>query len=347
MKNTYTVFASMLLLMALGNPANSWALGKATFAGGCFWCMESPFEKVDGVLAVVSGYTGGKKANPTYKEVCSGKTGHFEAIQITYDPKIISYSELLDLFWRQIDPSDGSGQFVDRGSQYKTAIFYHNKWQKKIAKQSKKKLAKSGLFKNPIATQILRFKKFYPAEKHHQNYHKNHPLHYSIYRQGSGRDKFLKAIWGHKMGHKLNEDKKEKALKKLSPLQFNVTQKNGTERPFDNEFWNNKKEGIYVDIVSGEPLFSSTEKFNSGTGWPSFRKPIDSKLIVKKSDKSLFMVRTEVRSRGGDSHLGHVFNDGPGPTGLRYCINSASLRFIPKEEMEKEGYGEYLYLFKK
>ncbi len=341
----YGVFMSALMALAMTSEVQ--ASEKATFAGGCFWCMESPFEKVDGVLSVVSGYTGGKTANPTYRDVCTGKTGHLEAVQITYDPKIISYSELLDLFWRQIDPSDRSGQFVDRGSQYQTAIFYHNKWQKKWAKQSKRKLKKSGLFKKPIATKILRFTKFYRAEQHHQNYYKNHPVHYQIYRQGSGRDKFLKSIWGHKKGDKMNDEKKKEALKKLSPLQFQVTQKNGTESPFHNEFWNNKKEGIYVDIVSGEPLFSSTEKFDSGSGWPSFHKPIDSKLITKKSDRSLFMVRTEVRSKGGDSHLGHVFNDGPGPTGLRYCINSASLKFIPREDMEKEGYGEYLYLFRK
>lgn len=311
---------------------------RAIFAGGCFWCMEKPFESLDGVISVTSGYTGGTTQDPNYQNYAQG--GHIEAIEIIYTPQKVSYEELLDLFWRQIDPTDSGGQFVDRGRAYTTAIFYLDDEQRRIAEKSRTDLQKKGVFNKAIVTPILPASVFYEAEAYHQDYYKKNPSHYQRYRRGSGRDQFLEGVWA-----KTKEKEKQDLRQRLTPLQYHVTQEEGTEKPFENEYWNNNEDGIYVDIVSGEPLFSSLDKYDSGTGWPSFKDPLVPENIIEKRDTKLFITRTEVRSKLADSHLGHVFNDGPEPRGLRYCINSAALRFIPVKDLEKEGYGEFLKLF--
>jgi len=329
---------------------------EAIFAGGCFWCIESTFELMPGVVEAISGYTGGTVENPTYEEVSSGKTGHFEAVLVRYDPKQITYQALLEQFWRSINPTDEGGQFYDQGNQYLTAVFYLDEEQRELAEASKRALEGSGVFSQPIVTQILPAQTFYRAEEYHQDYFEKHVLQYKAYSKASGREAYLEETWEGRDDVSLTppperpwenfvKPSEDELRKMLTPLQYSVTQGNGTEPAFRNEYWDNHEEGIYVDVVSGEPLFSSRDKFDSGTGWPSFSQPIESDSVATVRDSSLGMERIEVRSRIADSHLGHLFEDGPQPTGQRYCMNSAALRFVPKDQLEAEGYGAYLEQF--
>ncbi len=318
-------------------------LARATFAGGCFWCMEGPFEALDGVVEAFAGYAGGTEENPSYAQVAGGQTGHHESVQVFYDPTQVSYETLLETYWHQIDPTDSEGQFADRGSQYVPAIFYHTDAQKVAAEQSRAALAASGKFDKEIVVPIVPFSTFYLAEDAHQDYYKNKPGRYHRYKEGSGRADFIRRTWEAETFYKPSD---EELRKTLTPLQYKVTQKEGTERPFKNAYWNNHEAGIYVDIISGEPLFSSTDKFDSGTGWPSFLKPISESAVTKRKDYKLIIPRIEIRSAIADSHLGHIIMDGPASNdGVRYCMNSAALRFVPVADMEKEGYGKWLHLF--
>ena len=316
----------------------------ATLAGGCFWCVEQPLEGIDGILSVVSGFAGGEKPNPTYDEVSKGKTKHRESVQVVFDPKVISYAEVLRVYWKQFDPTDEGGSFADRGFQYSSTIFYHTPEQKNVAEESKKELENSNIFDDPVITPIIAFTNFYPAEDYHQDYYKKNPEDYRSYKKASGRKDFIVEKWEKPDEEEYPVPSEQEIKEMLSDLQYEVTRENGTEKAFDNEFWDNKKAGIYVDIISGEPLFSSESKFASGTGWPSFTQPLDPRFVNKVLDSSMGMKRVEVRGKIADSHLGHIFHDGPEPLNLRYCLNSAAFNFIPKEEMEEKGYGHYLWL---
>lgn len=322
-------------------------LSEAYFAWGCFWCMEGIFESQEWVSEAISGYIGGSADTAEYSSVSSGVTNHREAVQILYDPNIIEYSTLVELYWTQIDPVDAGGQFADRGFHYTTAIYYSDEWEKNIAEASKQALGDSGKFEQPIATLILPVSLFYRAEEYHQDYYKKSSLRYNLYKKWSWRADFIDENWKDRIAEINKSTYWEEALRKrLTPLQYKVTQEWGTEKPFDNEYWDNKEPWIYVDIIDGAPLYSSTDKYVSGTGWPSFTKPISEEVVTQHEDTKLFYTRTEIKSASSNSHLGHVFSDGPKESGwLRYCMNSAAMRFIPLSELEEQWYWKYIWLF--
>ncbi len=309
------------------------------FAGGCFWGTEHFFKQVRGVVATEVGYANGNIQNPTYKEVCQGDTQFAETVKVVYNPTEVTLSQLVELYLKTIDPTSLNKQGNDRGSQYRTGIYYTNKADQTTIRAHLIALAKQ--YSKPIVVENLPLKNFYVAEGYHQDYLDKNPHGYchlspalfEMARKANPK----KAQTSPKVTYTVKD--KATLKKELSNMQYEVTQNSATEPPFRNEYWNENREGIYVDVTTGEPLFSSADKYDAGCGWPSFTKPIDKKLVKEYMDKSHNMLRTEVRSKLGNAHLGHVFTDGPKDKGgLRYCINSASLRFIPKEEMEKEGY---------
>lgn len=319
----------------------------AYFAGGCFWCMEGIFEAQDWVIQAGVWYIWGTSETANYTQVASGQTQHREWVRVIYDPKVITYSTLLELFWTQIDPTDPDGQFADKWFQYTTAIYYGNVEEQELALASKQSLQKSGKFETDIVTQILPASEFFEAEEYHQDYYKKSALRYKLYKKWSGREDFIEQNWKDRIAEINEQTYSEDALRsQLTPLQYEVTQNDATERAFDNAYWDNKDEGIYVDIIDGTALYSSLDKYDSGTGWPSFSRAIDEDVITYHVDTQLFRERIEARSTSSDAHLWHIFNDGPiEQGGKRHCLNSASLKFVPVTELEAQWYERYLELF--
>lgn len=303
------------------------------FAGGCFWGTEHFMKQINGVVSTQAGYANSRVANPSYREVCSGSTDAAETVKVVYDPAKINLDLLIELYFLTIDPTSVNRQGNDRGTQYRTGIYYDNAEDRAIIDKQLHRLADK--YDSPIAIEVKPIDNFYPAEEYHQDYLDKNPGGYCHI------DPRL-----FEVARKANETAKPTVNyrnERLTRRQYDVTQNSATEPPFNNDYWDNHRKGIYVDIITGEPLFVSTDKFDSGCGWPSFSRPLPTASIVEKSDYSHGMTRTEVRSGSGDSHLGHVFNDGPRERGgMRYCINSAALDFIPLEEMESAGYADYI-----
>lgn len=345
---------------------------KMLVAGGCFWCTEADLEKLPGVVAVVSGYVGGTVPNPTYQTYAHD--GYREAAEVTYDPSKVTFEQVLIYAMKHMDPTDDHGSFHDRGDYYAPAFYYANDTEKKAITDLIADVSKNGPYKQPLAIDVEASSQFYPAEAYHQDYYKGTltKFKYEYYRNASGRDAYITSVWGTDTGPTLpwrtvagpsiaievitksnptttpmwkNYVKPDAATlaRELDPVTYKVTQEEGTERSGSSPLDKNYEAGIYVDILSGEPLFLSTDKFDSGTGWPSFVKPVAPTAVTERPDNTFFTKRTEVRSAIADDHLGHVFPDGPADRGgMRYCMNGAALKFIPKAEMEAAGYSEYL-----
>ncbi|MFP3154412.1 peptide-methionine (R)-S-oxide reductase MsrB [Lachnospiraceae bacterium ZAX-1] len=320
------------------------ALKEIYFAGGCFWGVEEYFSRVPGIYDTTVGYANGTTDNPSYEDVCHGNTGHVETVCVRYAPDKISLLTLAEQFFKIINPTSLNRQGNDTGSQYRTGIYFVDQTDEEIIAEVVAR--EQGKYTAPIMTELLPLTRYYPAEEYHQNYLKKNPNGYCHINFDS-----LKNIPPLEVSlvNPANYVKPSDAelRETLTPAQYNVTQNAGTEPSFSGMYWDSHEPGLYVDVVTGEPLFSSADKYDSGCGWPSFTKPIDPNIIVQKADSSFGMVRTEVRSRAGNSHLGHVFSDGPKDKGgLRYCINSVSIRFIRYDDMKSEGYSEFMTLVK-
>ncbi len=331
-------------------------------AGGCFWCVEADLEKLPGVIGVVSGYGGGTTDNPTYKNY--GEGGHREIVEVTYDASKVSFEDILIVTLKTTDPTDDEGTFNDRGDKYSSAFFYETPEQKALIEGLIAEVDANGPYEAPLAIDVETRPQFWAAEDYHQDYYKGTltQLKYQYYRNGSGRSAFIKKYWGDNyltadlpwrtqsnnnnnsyMWTNYHKPSSEVLKGQLDAVTFRVTQEEGTERAGTSPLDAIYEPGIYVDVLSGEPLFSSKDKYNSGTGWPSFTKPITESAVTEHEDRKLFSTRTEIRSAIADNHLGHVFTDGPrDSTGLRYCMNGVSLRFIPLAEMEANGYGDFV-----
>lgn len=318
-------------------------------AGGCFWGVEAFLQQLPGVTDTNVGYANGNTENPTYEEVCSQRTGHTETVYVRYDPSILPLSTLLEAYFTIVDPTSENRQGNDRGTQYRTGIFYTEEGDRAAIDQAV--TLQGALYDKPIQTQVLPLENFTLAEEYHQNYLEKNPGGYCHIDLGTA-DKFKAALSAPALTALIQQEdypvpQEERLRETLTALQYRVTQQEETEPPFENEYDDQTNPGLYVDVVTGEPLFTSMDKFQSGCGWPSFTTPIIPRVVTEQKDTQFNMVRTEVRSRAGNTHLGHVFPDGPADKGgLRYCINSASLRFIPLDQLEEEGYGFLLPLFR-